>query len=89
MLFRSELYCRKLDLYFSFAKAFGYSVDEDALYQLREDAAEEINEILLHHLRSNIRFCAVCGAALPLHHRGRICDQCYRKRSGGHKGRKH
>lgn len=84
-----ELYCRKLDLYFSFAKAFGYSVDEDALYQLREDAAEEINEILLHHLRSNIRFCAVCGAALPLHHRGRICDQCYRKRSGGHKGRKH
>lgn len=84
-----ELYCRKLDLYFSFAKAFGHTVDEDALYALREDVAEEINEILLHHLRSNIRFCAQCGAALPLHHRGRICDKCYRSRSGGRGHKRH
>ena len=37
-----ELYCRKLDLYFSFAKAFGCPVDEDALYDRREEVAEEI-----------------------------------------------
>ena len=73
-----ELYYRKLDLYCSFAKAFGCPVDEDKLYDTREEVAEEINEILLHRLRSNIRFCARCGKALPLHHRGRLCDGCYR-----------
>lgn len=86
-----ELYCRKLDLYFSFAKAFGCPVDEDALYDRREEVAEEINEILLHRLKNNIRFCALCGAALPLHHRGRLCDPCYqkqRKRTGPpHRGK--
>lgn len=74
-----ELYCRKLDLYFSFAKAFGCTVDEDELYDRREDIAEEINEILLHRLKNNIRFCARCGAALPLHHHGRLCETCFRK----------
>ena len=81
-----ELYCRKLDLYFSFAKAFDCPVDEDRLYDCREDVAEEINEILLHRLKNNIRFCAQCGKALPLHHHGRLCDDCYRrlrKNSGG------
>ena len=81
-----ELYCRKLDLYFSFAKAFGCPVDEDALYDAREAVAEEINEILLHRLKNNIRFCARCGAALPLRHHGRLCDGCYRaqnRASGG------
>ena len=74
-----ELFCRKLDLYFSFAKAFGCPVDEDALYDKREEVAEEINEILLHRLKNNIRFCARCGAALPLHHHGRLCEACFQK----------
>ena len=73
-----ELYYRKLDLYFSFAKAFDCPVDEDRLYNSREQVAEAINEILLHRLRSNIRFCARCQRALPLHHRGRLCDACFR-----------
>lgn len=74
-----ELFCRKLDLYFSFAKAFGCPVDEDELYDKREEVAEEINEILLHRLKNNIRFCARCGAALPLHHHGRLCEACFQK----------
>jgi len=74
-----EQYYRKLDLYFSFSKAFGCPVDEDRLYDSRERVAEEINEILLHKLRNNIRFCARCGKALPLHHRGRLCDTCFRR----------
>ena len=73
-----ELYYRKLDLYFSFAKAFDCPVNEDRLYNSREQVAEAINEILLHRLRSNIRFCARCQKALPLHHRGRLCDACFR-----------
>ena len=71
-----ELYCRKRDLYFSFAKAFGCPVDEDALYDAREAVAEEINEILLHRLKNNIRFCARCGSALPLRHHGRLFEGC-------------
>ncbi len=74
-----ELYYRKLDLYFSFAKAFQCPVDEEKLYDSRERVADEINEILLHRLRSNIRFCDHCGKALPLHHRGRLCDACYQR----------
>ena len=76
-----ELYCRELDLYFSFSKAFHCAVDHDALYDARQLAAEQINSILLHNLKNNIRFCALCGAALPLHHAGRICPACYRKRA--------
>ena len=78
-----EQYCRKLDLYFSFSRAFGLGVDAQALYDRREEVAESINQILLHNLRNNIRFCARCGAALPLHQSGRLCQRCYRKLGGG------
>ena len=77
-----ELYCRQLDLYFSFSKAFGCPIDEDALYDERERTAEQINQILLHNLRNNIRFCSQCGAALPLHHKGGLCTACWSRRSG-------
>ncbi len=75
-----ELYCRQLDLYFSFCKTFGCVVDADEIYDERERVADEINQILLHNLRNNIRFCEKCGAALPLHHRGRLCNACYQKK---------
>ena len=74
-----ELLHRKLDLYFSFTRAFDLPVDEDRLYDAQEHLAEDINEILLHRLRSNIRFCDKCGAPLPLHHKGRLCESCFRK----------
>ncbi|MCR4936075.1 MAG: helicase [Oscillospiraceae bacterium] len=74
-----EEHYRKLDLFFSFAKAFSCPVDAEALREARSAVAEEINEILLHRLRSNIRFCQKCGKALPLHARGRLCAACWRK----------
>jgi ATP-dependent RNA helicase SUPV3L1/SUV3 len=74
-----ELYCRKLDLYFCFAKAFHCTVDKQGLYEERERVADEINQILLHNLKNNIRFCVRCNAALPLHHNSRICNDCYNK----------
>lgn len=77
-----ELYCRKLDLYFSFSKAFGVPIDRDALYAEREKTADQINQILLHNLRNNIRFCSICGAALPLHFEGRYCNRCYNRKYG-------
>ena len=90
-----EGHCRKLDLFFSFAKAFDCAVDTDELRDEREQVAEWINLILLHNLRNNIRFCAACGAALPLHASGRLCSSCYRKqagpafRTGGFRKRRH
>ena len=77
-----ELYCRKLDLYFSFSKAFSVPIDRNALYDEREKTADQINQILLHNLRNNIRFCSACGAALPLHYEGRLCSRCYSRRYG-------
>ena len=74
-----ELLYRKLDLYFSFAKAFDIDIDREALYDERETIADQINQILLHNLRNNIRFCPQCGAALPLYHTGRLCDKCFRR----------
>ena len=74
-----EQYYRKLDLYFSFAKAFGCPVDADRLYDTRERVAEEINEILVYRLQNNIRFCDRCGKPLLRHHRGRLCDACYHR----------
>ena len=72
-----ELHYRKLDLFFSFAKAFSCDIDRDGLYDERARTADEINQILLYNLKNNIRFCAKCGRALPLHYRGRLCSSCY------------
>lgn len=85
-----EDYCRRLDLYFSFCKAFSCPVDRDGLFEQREAAALRINTILLHNLKNNIRFCPRCGAALPLHSTGRLCSACFRKlrcMTGGAYGR--
>ena len=82
-----ELYCRKLDLFFSFSKAFQCPVDREDLYDERERVADEINQILLHNLKNNIRFCAKCGAALPLHHAGRLCARCFRGLRANRPGR--
>ena len=77
-----EQQCRKLDLYYSCARSFGFEIDADALYDERAWIAERINTILLHNLRNNIRFCRICGAALPLHHQGSLCSKCFRSHAG-------
>ncbi len=74
-----ELFCRKLDLYFSFARAFGAPIDHDGVSEARARAAEDINEILLYRLQNNIRFCEICGKPLLLHSKGRLCEACYKK----------
>ena len=78
-LLELELYYKKLDLYFSFSKAFDLPVDEDKLFETREDVAEQINDILLTRLKNNIRFCAICGKPLSIYQKSRICDDCFRR----------
>ena len=80
-----ELYYKKLDLYYSFSRAFGLEVDEDRLFDTREAVADEINEILLKNLKNNIRFCAICGKPLQLYHKGRLCDVCFRRTRTHHR----
>ncbi|MCI9121872.1 MAG: hypothetical protein HFG00_10190 [Oscillibacter sp.] len=75
-----ELHYRKLDLCFSFARAFSFPVDSERLFDCREETADAINEILLYRLRNNIRFCACCGRSLPLPHQGQLCSSCWKKR---------
>ena len=88
-----ELYYRELDLYFSFAKAFGCHVKEESLREEREKTADLINQILLHNLKNNIRFCARCGSPMPLYHSGRLCNDCYarirRGYTAGRGGKRH
>lgn len=75
-----ELYCKQMDLYYSFSKAFGCQVDLEILRESREIAAAEINEILIHELRNSIRYCKSCGKPLPMHKMGKLCGPCHRKR---------
>ncbi len=84
-----EQHYRKLDLYFSFCRTFDCPIDEDRLYDSREAVADEINEILLHRLRNNIRFCDQCGKPLPLHHHGRLCDACFLRNRRASSSRPH
>lgn len=42
-----ELYCKKLDLYYSFSKVFGYSVDNDWLRDEKAKASKKIHAILV------------------------------------------
>lgn len=74
-----ELYYRKLDLYFSFSKAFSCPVNEESLRDEREKTADLINLILLHNLKNNIRFCSRCGSPMPMYQKGRICSDCYNR----------
>lgn len=73
-----EEYSKKLDLYYSFCRIYGYEVDEEKLMNCREYAAEKINRILLYHLRHNIRYCEWCGNPLPSYTQGRLCATCYK-----------
>ena len=41
---------------FSFSKAFDCEIDQDELYEEREKTADQINRILQHNLKNNIRF---------------------------------
>ena len=77
-----ESYCRKLDLYFSFAKTFRYPMDTEKLRESRDKAAEDINDILIYRLQNNIRFCEICGKPLPLYAGSKVCDACRRKMRG-------
>ena len=42
-----ELYCKKLDLYYSFGKHFGYSIDSDWIRAEKMEASQKIHSLLV------------------------------------------
>lgn len=74
-----ELYYRKLDLYFSFAKNMNMEIDTDWLAQEKATTAELINKELIEDLEKYNRHCSVCGKVLPWDFMFNVCEKCYSK----------
>lgn len=73
-----ELYCKELDLYYSFSRAFGYEMDLEWLHAEKENSASRINEILITHIRKKGNACRKCLRPLRWDYPFRICEQCRR-----------
>lgn len=74
-----ELYCKELDLYYSFSRAFGYEIDLDWLHSEKSGAAARINEILITQMRKKGNSCRKCLRPLRWNYPYRICEDCRRK----------
>lgn len=74
-----ELYCKELDLYYSFSRAFGYELDIDWVHAEKAGAAARINEILITQIRKKGNSCRRCMRPLRWNYRFRICEQCRRE----------
>lgn len=74
-----ELYCKELDLYYSFSRAFGYEIDLDWLHAEKEGTAARINEILITQIRKKGNSCRRCHKPLRWDYPFRICQQCRRE----------
>jgi len=82
-LVRAEQVIACADLYLWLARtpefrAFGPCYEE--VRRARYALAEHIDQALLSRLDTRKR-CASCGRVLPLHHRYRLCENCYLDRS--------
>lgn len=77
-LYGLELYYKKINLYYSFSKAFSLHFENDWVNQEREKTADEIHRFLRTKIQSFQRKCNRCGRKLAWNHLFRICDHCYR-----------
>ncbi len=73
-----ELYCKELDLYYSFSRAFGYELDIDWVHAEKEGTAARINDILITQIRKKGNSCRKCMRPLRWNYPYRICEQCRR-----------
>ena len=73
-----ELYCKELDLYYSFSRAFGYDLDIDWVQAEKEGTAARINNILITQIRKKGNSCRKCMRPLRWNYPYRICEQCRR-----------
>lgn len=78
-----ELYCKELDLYYSFSRAFGYEMDLEWLHAEKAGTAARINEILITQIRKKGNACRKCLRPLRWDYPYRICERCKRRLYGG------
>lgn len=74
-----ELYFKKLELYYSFSKTFGYSYDEHWLREEKRLTSDRINELLTNDLEKCGPKCRICGRPLPVDTTYGVCDRCFRR----------
>ena len=74
-----EQFYKELDLYYSFSKTFGMVWDQEQLSLEKEAVAYEINQLLIHELKSKGASCRRCGARLSLFSPYRLCEKCHRE----------
>ena len=72
-----EDYYKGLDLYYSFAKNFGYIIDLDWLSSEKEKISDKINTSLIKDISKHQRKCKSCGRPLKWDYPFGICDRCF------------
>ena len=75
-----ETYYKKLDLYYSFSKAFSLPIPLDWLKKEKEETANMINEILIEDIvNEGAKVCKICGRKLSPLSAYDVCEKCFRK----------
>lgn len=74
-----ELYYKKLDLYYSFGKAFNMNLDLKWLDNEKDRTSESINKLIIGNLNKLKKKCSKCGRTLDFTWEHKMCNTCYSK----------
>ncbi len=81
-----ELGYKKLDLYYSFSRAFGMAFDHERLNEEKLRVSEAINEELVNLKNTHRKKCSSCGCAMPALSQHGMCQGCFESRRSYHYG---
>ncbi|WP_139903696.1 helicase-related protein [Clostridium thermarum] len=82
-LLNLEIYYRKIDLYYSFAKTFNMDMDEVWVKEERRRVAKLIDKHLKERIRRYKKHCRACGTPLPWNFMFPLCDRCHSLKVAG------
>lgn len=72
-----EDYYETLDLYYAFCRSMEIEFDSKAVSALKQQASEQINQILTTRMKELGKKCKYCGKALQWDFPFSICEKCY------------
>lgn len=72
-----ENYYKGLDLYYAFARNFGYYIDIEWVTKEKQRISENINDCLVKDIAKNHRRCKYCGRILRWDYPFNMCSKCY------------
>lgn len=85
-LYDLESYYKMLDLYFQFSRKVGLPIQLENLTEERHQTEEEISRILKMECSSYSRKCTICNRELPWNYGFSICERCFERGRGEHRG---